>query len=104
MAGFPFIGLLSCNAPHDSVVELFEANPRGASVRDPVSGLFPFMLAASNDNVAASYNLLLANPSLVISGIETKKGTDVAAGEARKNRKRETTGPIGIRKKSKTEK
>ena len=31
----------SCNAPHDSVVDIFEANPRGASVRDPVSGLFP---------------------------------------------------------------
>ena len=69
------------------------------------------MLAASNDNVAASYNLLLANPSMVISGIETKKGieavpleTETLAAEARKKRKRAATEPIGSRKKSKIEK
>ena len=40
----------------EAVMDIFEANPKGASVRDPVSGLFPFMLASSNGNIAASFS------------------------------------------------
>ena len=67
----------------ETVMNVLEANPKGVSVRDPVSGLYPFMLAASKDNVAASFSLLLANPSLVLGGT-----IQVDAVDAKKKRKR----------------
>ena len=45
----------SSSVPFEAVMDIFKANPKSASVRDPVSGLYPFMLAASNDNIAASF-------------------------------------------------
>ena len=55
-----------CSSPClDNVTDIFNANPKGASVADPVTRLYPFMLAASKDSVAAAFKLLLANPSLV---------------------------------------
>lgn len=48
-----------------NVIYVFNANPKGASVGDPATSLYPFMLAASNDDINASYELLLADPSLV---------------------------------------
>mmetsp|Transcript_29585 Transcript_29585/g.62752 ORF Transcript_29585/g.62752 Transcript_29585/m.62752 type:complete len:222 (+) Transcript_29585:109-774(+) len=50
----------------EATMDIFKANPKGASIPDPVSGLYPFMTSASKDNIDASFNLLLANPSLVI--------------------------------------
>jgi hypothetical protein len=47
------------------VMEVFTAYKHAASIRDPVTGLFPFQLAASTGNYKASYSLLLENPSLV---------------------------------------
>mmetsp|Transcript_7002 Transcript_7002/g.10756 ORF Transcript_7002/g.10756 Transcript_7002/m.10756 type:complete len:276 (-) Transcript_7002:51-878(-) len=64
------------NAAFEVVMEVFEAYKDGASISDPVTGLFPFQLAASNDNVEASFSLLLANPNLVFGGskvIEKKR-------------------------------
>mmetsp|Transcript_38629 Transcript_38629/g.81227 ORF Transcript_38629/g.81227 Transcript_38629/m.81227 type:complete len:257 (+) Transcript_38629:526-1296(+) len=60
----------STNAPYEMIMDIFDANPKSASVCDPVSGLYPFMIAASNDNIAASFSLLLADPNLVIGGIQ----------------------------------
>jgi len=55
-----------CSSPRlDNVTDIFNANPKGASVADPVTRLYPFMLAASKDSVAVAFKLLLANPSLV---------------------------------------
>eukprot|EP00579_Thalassiosira_antarctica_P011325 CAMPEP_0201915224 /NCGR_PEP_ID=MMETSP0903-20130614/5208_1 /ASSEMBLY_ACC=CAM_ASM_000552 /TAXON_ID=420261 /ORGANISM="Thalassiosira antarctica, Strain CCMP982" /LENGTH=550 /DNA_ID=CAMNT_0048450795 /DNA_START=38 /DNA_END=1690 /DNA_ORIENTATION=+ len=72
----------STSAPFEAVMDVFEANPKSVSVRDPVSGLYPFMLAASNDNIAASFSLLLADPSLVLGG------TQVDTVDSNKKRKR----------------
>ena len=67
----------------ESAMDIFQANPKGASVRDPVSGLYPFMLVASNDHVATSFNLLLADPSLILGGT-----SNVPIAGASKKRKR----------------
>jgi hypothetical protein len=40
-------------------------NPRAAFTRDPVTGMEPFMLAASSDNAAGAHKLLLADPEQV---------------------------------------
>ena len=60
----------SSSASFEAVMDVFEANPKSASVRDPVSGLYPFMLAASNGLVAATFSLLLADPNLVLGGTQ----------------------------------
>ncbi|KAK1741058.1 hypothetical protein QTG54_008310 [Skeletonema marinoi] len=57
-------------ASFEVVMEVFKAYKHAASIRDPMTGLFPFQLAASNGNYKASYSLLLANPNLVSSGIK----------------------------------
>ena len=51
---------------------LIEANPKAASVRDPVTNLYPFMLAGMHGNTDAAFTLLLANPTLVIVGNQAK--------------------------------
>ena len=56
----------------ESIDHILKAYPEGASARDPVTGLYPFMLAAGNDtenSVSTAYSLLLVNPSLVVGGI-----------------------------------
>ena len=68
----------SSSTSYEAIMDVFEAFPQGASITDPVTGLSPFMLAASNNNIAASHSLLLANPSLVIGGV------DVGGGKKRK--------------------
>jgi len=60
----------SSTASFEVVMEVFKAYKDAASIRDPMTGLFPFQLAASNDNVESSFSLLLANPNLVSSGIK----------------------------------
>eukprot|EP00984_Skeletonema_dohrnii_P014955 scaffold6403_cov128-Skeletonema_dohrnii-CCMP3373.AAC.6 len=59
----------SSTASFEVVMEVFKAYKDAASIRDPMTGLFPFQLAASNDNVESSFSLLLANPNIVSSGI-----------------------------------
>ena len=54
---------------YESVVCILEANPKACIVPDPDSGLYPFMLAANNENTAAAFELLLADPNLVLGGI-----------------------------------
>ena len=68
----------SSSTSYEAIMDVFEAYPQGASIVDPVTKLFPFMLAASNNNIAASHSLLFANPSLVIGGV------DVGGGKKRK--------------------
>jgi len=72
----------SINASHETIECIFEANSKAASVRDPVTRLYPFMLAGSNVRTTASFKLLLADPNLVLGG------TQVDAGENDKKRKR----------------
>ena len=62
----------SNTASYENVMDVFEANPKAASVRDPVTNLYPFMLAASADNTNAAFTLLIANPTLVIGGNQAK--------------------------------
>ena len=59
---------------------------KAASVRDPVSRLFPFMLAGKNGKTDASFRLLLANPSLVIGE---------AQNDAKMSRKRKRSLAMG---------
>ncbi len=59
----------SATASYEVIMEVFKAYKDAASIRDPTTGLFPFQLAASNNNVEAAHSLLLANPNLVSSGI-----------------------------------
>ena len=66
-------------------MDMLEANPEAASVSDPVSGLFPFQLAASNGNIGASFSLLLADPTLVLTGIQLGDTTE----ETRKRKRTE---------------
>lgn len=77
----------SSTASFDTVMDILEANPEASSVSDPVSGLFPFQLAAANnDDIGASFSLLLADPTLVLSGIQVD---DVTAEETRKRKRTE---------------
>lgn len=59
----------------DTVKLLFDAHPKGASVVDPNTGLYPFMLAGSKGDADATFKLLLADPSLVCGAlaVEGKK-------------------------------
>ena len=62
----------SNTASYENVMDVFEANPKAASVRDPVTNLYPFMLAGMHGNTDAAFTLLLANPTLVIVGNQAK--------------------------------
>ena len=66
-------------ASHEIINHLMEANSDGVSLVDPVTGLYPFMLA-SGPNITASFSLLLANPNLV----DCSAQTDVADSRKRK--------------------
>jgi len=55
----------SSTASYETIECIFQADQKAASVRDPISGLYPFMAASSNDNISASFELLRANPNLV---------------------------------------
>ena len=67
-------------APYETIQLISKAYPEGVSIRDPVTRLYPFMLSAgsqttggvhsNSNNASASFTLLLANPSLVMSGIQ----------------------------------
>ena len=65
----------SNTASYENVMDVFEANPKAASVRDPVTNLYPFMLAGMHGNTDAAFTLLLANPTLVIVGNQAKVGS-----------------------------
>jgi len=54
---------------YETVACILEANPKAAVIRDPVTGLYPFMLAGSNENTAAAFELLLSDPNLVLGEI-----------------------------------
>jgi ankyrin repeat protein len=53
---------------YETVAHVLEANPQAAIIQDPVTGLYP-MLAGSNGNTAAAFDLLLSEPNLVLGGI-----------------------------------
>ena len=86
-------------ASHETINHLMEANPDGVSLVDPVTGLYPFMLAAiestsgpvstRSNNITASFSLLLANPNLVVCGAQT----DVA--DSRKRKRSDSMGVSG---------
>ena len=64
----------SYNASFEVVMRVFNAYKPAASIRDPITKLYPFQLAASNRNYKASFSLLLENPNLVSSAINGTKG------------------------------
>mmetsp|Transcript_35287 Transcript_35287/g.72082 ORF Transcript_35287/g.72082 Transcript_35287/m.72082 type:complete len:734 (+) Transcript_35287:666-2867(+) len=64
----------SFNASFEVVMKVFNAYKPAASIRDPITKLYPFQLAASNRNYKASFSLLLENPNLVSSAINGTKG------------------------------
>ena len=66
---FPYVMVDSSTTSYEAIVGLFEANLKATSTRDPISGLHPFMMTGSNANITSSFNLLLADPSLVLGGI-----------------------------------
>ena len=80
-------------APYETIELISKAYPEGVSIRDPVTRLYPFMLAAgsqlsggahnNSDHASASFSLLLANPSLVMSGMQE----EVDAGDRRKRKR-----------------
>ena len=72
----------------DAAMDIFHANPKSASVRDPLSGLYPFMLAASNGQIAVSFNLLLADPSLVVGSTNG----DIMPGASKKRKRSQLFG------------
>ena len=85
-------------APYETIQLISKAYPEGVSIRDPVTRLYPFMLAAGSqptggahnnrNNVSSAFSLLLANPSLVMSGIQE----DVDTGEGRKRKRSASMG------------
>lgn len=64
----------SYNNSYEVVMRVFNAYKPAAMIRDPVTKLYPFQLAASRRNYKASFSLLLENPSLVSSAINRNKG------------------------------
>ena len=68
---------IGCKTPKlDNVTDIFNSNTKAVSVLDPVTGLYPFMLAAKQGCADAAFMLLREDPSLLSSGIakmETKK-------------------------------
>ncbi len=63
----------SYNNSFEVVMRVFTAYKPAASIRDPITKLYPFQLAASRRNHKASFSLLLENPSLVSSAINRNK-------------------------------
>lgn len=61
---------------YETVASVLEANPKAAIVRDPLTGLYPFMLAGSNGNTAAAFELLLSDPNLVLGGIPADENNE----------------------------
>ena len=65
-----------CDDPKlDNVTDIFNSNTKAVAVVDPITGLFPFMLAAKQGCADAAFMLLREDPSLVSGGMpqETKK-------------------------------
>jgi len=78
-------------APPETIEHILKANPAGASVRDPITGVYPFMLTAVSDavtSVSSTYSLLLANPSLVMGGIKEMSGAQEESDAGSRKRKR----------------
>ena len=63
----------SSNITFEIVRRVFNAYKPAATMRDPITKLYPFQLAASNNNYKASFSLLLENPNLVASAINVPK-------------------------------
>lgn len=59
----------SYNNSYEVVMRVFNAYKPAAMIRDPITKLYPFQLAASRRNYKASFSLLLENPSLVSNAI-----------------------------------
>lgn len=77
----------SRTAPYRTIENIFQTDQKSASLRDPTTGLYPFMAAGSNDNISASFELLRANPNLVAGGIHAS----IDNGENDKKRKRNSS-------------
>ena len=85
--------IASQRAPYETIQLISKAYPEGVSTRDPVTRMYPFMLAASSqvtegahsnsNDASSSFSLLLANPNLVISSIQE----EVDTGDSRKRKR-----------------
>ena len=74
-------------ASYETIECIFQADQKAASVRDSTTGLYPFMAAGSNGNISASFELLRANPNLVVGGIQASVDDE----ENEKKRKRSSS-------------
>lgn len=59
------------NTSYEILEYIVAKNPVAATVHDPVSGLYPFMIAGSVDNASAAFKLLLASPNLVAGDFDS---------------------------------
>ena len=50
-------------------MEVFRFNTNAGSIIDPVTGLYPFMLAAKHGSIDVAFRLLQEDPNLVSGGI-----------------------------------
>jgi len=53
------------------ITDIFNANREAVSVMDPVTRLYPFMAAASKGNIESAFKLLVADPSLIPSCMDS---------------------------------
>ena len=66
----PLHNSVSCYWPKlENVMEIFKFNTNAGSTIDPVTGLYPFMLAARHGSIDVAFRLLQEDPNLVSGGI-----------------------------------
>ena len=66
----PLHNSVSCYWPKlENVIEVFKFNTNASSSIDPVTGLYPFMLAAKQGSIDVAFRLLQEDPNLVSGGI-----------------------------------
>ena len=64
------LAICSGKSSNEGVSVLLEAAPLALATRNGTHHLYPFQLAAMKDNLDLTYNLLLANPMMVLSAIQ----------------------------------
>ena len=78
----------SNTASYEVVMNVFEANPKAASVHDPVTNLYPFTLAGMHGNTDALLRLLFANPTLIAGGYPAEGNQKLRSKSKRRTRRR----------------
>jgi len=79
----PIHSAVEAHKPLKLIASLLKAYPNSLNVKDPLTGLWPFLLSAvdNEESIDTSYSLLRADPSIVqiaISALITKRGQRAA--------------------------